>query len=102
MQYPIVNDFLKLNIDGHTEPQLVPKLLLKDSIQELHNIIFGDRDDGGLKEDIDAENNTIISDSKFRSLLPLQFFTNHQDTRSCVVVSVVYLKKYTLFITIMV
>ena len=28
VQSPIVNDCLKVNIDGHTEPQLVPKLLL--------------------------------------------------------------------------
>ena len=25
VQSPIVNDFLKVKIDGHTEPQLVPK-----------------------------------------------------------------------------
>ena len=26
VQLPIVNDFMKVKIDGHTEPQLVPKL----------------------------------------------------------------------------
>ena len=31
MQSPIVNDCLKAKIDGHNEPQLVPKLLLRDS-----------------------------------------------------------------------
>ena len=29
VQSPIFNDCLKVNIDGHTEPQLVPKLLLR-------------------------------------------------------------------------
>ena len=33
VQSPIVNDFLKLNIDGHTEPQLVPKYLLQVSVR---------------------------------------------------------------------
>ena len=28
LQSPIVNDCLKVKIDGHTEPSLVPKLLL--------------------------------------------------------------------------
>ena len=28
VQAPIFNDFLKVKIDGHTEPQLVQKLLL--------------------------------------------------------------------------
>ena len=31
VQSPAVNDCLKLKIDGYTEPQLVPKLLLKVS-----------------------------------------------------------------------
>ena len=29
VQYPISNDFPKFPIDGHSEPQLVPKLLLQ-------------------------------------------------------------------------
>ena len=37
VQSPIVNDCLKVKIDGHTEPQLVPKLLLKMSVREIHN-----------------------------------------------------------------
>ena len=60
---PIFNDFLKLNIDGHTEPQLVPKLLLKVSVRELHNRLVSDSVDRGIKEAINAENNIIISDS---------------------------------------
>ena len=92
VQSPIVNNFLKVNIDGHTETKLVPKLLLQVSIRELHNILFFETDYGGLKEERYAENNIIISDSTLRSLLPPKF-KNRQYTKSCVVVSVVYLPK---------
>ena len=37
VQSPIENDCLKVKIDGYTEPQLVPKLLLHVSVRELHN-----------------------------------------------------------------
>ena len=33
VKLPIFNDCLKLSIDGHTETQLVPKLLLQVSVQ---------------------------------------------------------------------
>ena len=59
----IFKDFLKLNIDGHTEPQLVPKLLLGISAQEPHNSLVSDSVDGVIKEAKYAENNIIISDS---------------------------------------
>ena len=49
VQSPILNDSLKVNIDGHTEPQLVPKLLLQVSIRELHNSLVIDPIDGGIK-----------------------------------------------------
>ena len=39
VQSPIVNGCMKGKIDGQTEPQLVPKLLLHVSIRELHNNI---------------------------------------------------------------
>ena len=39
VQSPIVNDCLKVKMDGHTEPQLVPKLLLQLSIRKIHNNI---------------------------------------------------------------
>ena len=39
VQYPISNNDLKVYIDGHSEPQLVTKLLLQVSIRELHNIM---------------------------------------------------------------
>ena len=50
LQSPIVNDCMKVKIDGHTEPQLVPKLLLEVSFWELHNSLVSDTDDGRLKE----------------------------------------------------
>ena len=59
---------LKVNIDVHTEPQLVPKLLLQFSIREIHNSLFSYPVDGGLKEAIDAANNIIISYSTLRPL----------------------------------
>ena len=37
VQSPIVNDCLKVKINGHNEPQLVPKLLFRVSVRELHN-----------------------------------------------------------------
>ena len=49
VQSPIVNDDLKVKIDGHTEPQLVPKLLLQVSVRELHNNLVSDTIYGGLK-----------------------------------------------------
>ena len=49
MQSPIVNDCLKLKIDGHTEPQSVPKLLLQVSVQELYNVLVSDTEYGVLK-----------------------------------------------------
>ena len=63
-QSPIFNDCLKVNIDCHTEPQLVPKWLLRVSVRELLNSLVSDPVDGGLKEARDADNNIIISDYK--------------------------------------
>ena len=73
MQSPIGNDCLKVKIDGHTEPQLVPKLLLRVYSRELHNKLVSDSDNGGLKEARDEDDNIIISESTLRSLLPPQF-----------------------------
>ena len=94
---PIVNDCLKVKIDGHTELQLVPRLLLHMSVRELHNNLVSYSDNGGLKEERDENNNIIISDSTLCSLLPPQFFKNCQDTRSCVVVNVAYLPKLYIY-----
>ena len=49
VQLPIVNDCLKLKIDGHTESKLVPIFLLKLSVRELHNNLVSNTDNGGLK-----------------------------------------------------
>ena len=40
VQSPMANYCLKVKIDGYTEPQLVPKLLLQVSAGELHNNLF--------------------------------------------------------------
>ena len=50
MQSPIVNDCLKVKIDGHNKPKLIPKLQLQVSVRGLHNNIVSDADNGGLKE----------------------------------------------------
>ena len=49
---------------------MFPKCLLQVSVRELHNILFSDTNDGGLKEARDEENNIIISDSTLQTLLP--------------------------------
>ena len=66
------NDCLKVLLDDHIEPQLVPKLLLQVSVIELHNILVSDTNDSGLKDARDEYDNIIIVDSTFHSLLPTQ------------------------------
>ena len=66
---PIFNDCMKVKIDGHTEPKLVPKFLFQVSIRELHNNLVSDADNGGLKETRDEDDNIIISDYILCSLL---------------------------------
>ena len=72
MQSPISNDSLKVKIDGYTELQLVPKLLLHVSVRELHNNLVSYTKDGGLKEARDEYDHILISDSTLRSLMPPQ------------------------------
>ena len=72
VQSQISNDCLKVMFDDQIEPQLVPKLLLQVSVRELHNILVSYPNDGGLKGSRDEDDNTIISESTFRSLLPPQ------------------------------
>ena len=93
VQSPIFNNCLKLNIDDHNRLQFFPKLLLQSYVRELHNSPVSDPEDGGLKEERDAENNIIISNSTLCSLFPPQLKKNQCDTSSCVVVNVVYLPK---------
>ena len=58
--------------DDQTEPHLFPKLLLQVYVRELHNSLVSDPNDGGLKYARDEDDNIIISDYKFCSLLPSQ------------------------------
>ena len=96
VQSQIFNDCMKVKIDGHTEPQLVPRLLLQVSIRELHNNLVSDSDNGGIKEARDEDDNIFISDYTLRSLLPPQLKKCRQYTRSCVVENVAYLPKLCL------
>ena len=73
MHSPIANDFLKVKIDGYTEPQPVPKLLLHVSARELHNNLASSTKDCVLKNARDEYDNIIISDSILHSLFPPQF-----------------------------
>ena len=59
-----------MSIDGHSETQLIPKLLLQVSVQELHNSMVSSPEEGGIKEERYADNNIIIGDSTIRSILP--------------------------------
>ena len=67
---PVSNYCLKVIYDDHTEPQLVPKLLLQVYVRELHNSLVSDPNDGGLKDARDEDGNIIISDSTLRLMLP--------------------------------
>ena len=49
-QSPISNHYLKVMFRDHTEPQLVPKLLLKVYVIELHNSLVSDTNYDGLKD----------------------------------------------------
>ena len=72
MLYPIANDCLKLSIDGQTGPQLVPNLLFQVSFRELHNSTVITPEEGGLEEEIYAEDSIKISDLNLRKILPPQ------------------------------
>ena len=50
VQSPIANCCLKLSIDDQAEPQLVPKLLLKVSVIELHNSMMSTIEEEGTNE----------------------------------------------------
>ena len=63
VQSSTLNDGMKVNIDGHTRPQIILELLLQVYVQELHTIFVSYPIDGGLKEARYSDNNIIISDS---------------------------------------
>ena len=73
VQSQISNYCIKVLLDDHTEPQLVPKLLLHMSVRELHNSLVSDPNDGGFKDARDEYDNIIISYSTLPSLFPPQF-----------------------------
>ena len=101
LKSPIANDCLKVKSDGYTEPQLVPKHLLRVSVRELHNNIFSATKDGGLKEARDEYDDIIISDSTLRSLLPPRF-KNVVKIQGHVWLQMLHIcQKYALIITIM-
>ena len=72
VQSPIVNDVLKVKIDGHTEPKLVPGFLLQVYIREPHNNLVSDTIDNGVKEARHEDDNVIIIYSTVLSVLPPQ------------------------------
>ena len=49
VQFPISNDCLKVMFYDQTEPQLVPKLLLRVPVRDLHKRLVIDTNYGGLK-----------------------------------------------------
>ena len=93
VQSPIANGCIKVKTDGYTGPQLVPKLLLHVSVRELHKNLVSTKKDGGLKEARYEDDNIPIIDCTLRLLFPPQLNKSSQDTRSFVIVNVVYLPK---------
>ena len=71
MKSPIANYFLYVSIDGNFK-KLGPKLLLKVSSLELHNIMVSPPEER-LKEATDIDNNIIISDSTLCNIIPPKF-----------------------------
>ena len=59
-------------MDGHSATQLVLKLLLQVSVQELYNSTLITSEEGGLNDAWDADNHIIISDSTLPNILPPQ------------------------------
>ena len=53
VQSPISNYCLRVMLDDHPEPQLVPKLLLQVSVREPHNSLVSDPNYGGMKDAMD-------------------------------------------------
>ena len=68
-------------------------MLLQFSVWELHNSMVSPPEEGGLKEEIDEDNNIIISDSTLWNILIPQLKIWPLDTKLCVGVSVSYLPK---------
>ena len=71
-QSPTSDDCLKIIFYDHTEPQLITKNLFQVSVKEPHNSLVSYPNYSGLKDARYEENNIIIGDSTFFSLLPHQ------------------------------
>ena len=54
VQSPFLNYCLKVKIDGHTKPKIVPNVLLQVSVQKPHNSLVSDPVDDKIKEARDA------------------------------------------------
>ena len=101
MRSPITNDCLNVKIDGYTEPQFVPKLLLHVFVRELHNNLVSATKYCGVKEAIDEYDNIIIGDSTLRSLFPPQFLKKFIKIQGHVWSRMLHIcKKYAFIITI--
>ena len=74
VQSPVSDYCLKLIFDDQKKPQILPKLLLRVSVRELHNSLVSYPNYLCLQKARDEENNIIIIDSTLRTLLPPQFF----------------------------
>ena len=90
-----------MNIDGYTEPHLVPRLLLQVSIIELDKNLVSATKYGGLKEARDEDDNIIISDSTLCLLLPPQFKNVVKIQGHAWLQMMHIFQKYTFIITIM-
>ena len=55
-----------------TPKNLMPKLLLQVYVREINNSMVSPPEQSGLKEERDADNNTIIGDSTLCNIISLQ------------------------------
>ena len=75
-----------MSINGHSEKQMAPKLLLQVSAQELHNKMVSTLEEGGLKEARDEENNIIIRNHTLCNILPTKLknmYSRYKDMCDC-------------------
>ena len=72
VQYPLVNYFLKVSIDGQIETQVVREILFNMSVREIHKNMVSPPYEWVLKEARDKHINIIISDSVLQNILTPQ------------------------------
>ena len=66
--------------------KIIPELLFKVSVREIHNSMVSRPEVDGLKEARDEENNIIISDSTLRNIIPPQhknLTSQYKDMHRC-------------------